>query len=83
MNSEQLWRKATSHFLASFNTESSALEIVKPGREDICSSRGIIFPTHNKKKKKKKRLESFPDSLFISDLLFRVWPDKHLVNGGH
>ena len=82
MNSEQLWRKATSHFLVSFNTESSALEIVKPGREDICSSRGIIFPTHNNKKKK-KRLESFPDSLFISDLLFRVWPDKHLVNGGH
>ena len=31
----------------------------------------------------KKRLESFADSLFISDFLFRVWPDKNLVNGGH
>ena len=41
-----------SFFLVSFNTESFALEIVKLGRGDICSSRGIIFPTHNNNKKK-------------------------------
>ena len=50
--------------------------------EETFAAAGKPFsqPIH---KKKLKRLGSFPGSLSISDLLFRVWPDKHLENGGH